>query len=97
MVVGVASGYHGAGYHGAGYHGPPALTVSLALTEWILDPRPLAIVALLGGLYLSGVRRLRRVGDPGPPGRPGGRRSVRGRVGRGAGPDSGGVGQPASF
>src|SRR5258708_25122157 len=43
----------------SGYHGPPELTLSRALTEWTLDPWALAIAALLGGLYLSGARRVR--------------------------------------
>jgi cytochrome c oxidase assembly factor CtaG len=63
------AGYHGAGYHGASYHGPPALTLSRALTEWTLDPWVLGIAVLLGGLYLYGVRRVRRSGTPWPLGR----------------------------
>ena len=46
----------------AGYHGPPQLTVPRAFTEWTLDPWALAFVLLLGGLYLAGVRRVRRSG-----------------------------------
>jgi cytochrome c oxidase assembly factor CtaG len=45
-----------------GYHGPPALTVSRALTSWTLDLPALLAVLLAGGLYLAGVRRLRRSG-----------------------------------
>ncbi len=43
----------------AGYHGPPELTVTRALTEWTLDPWMLALIVLLGGGYLAGVRRAR--------------------------------------
>jgi len=43
----------------AGYHGPPELTVTRALTEWTLDPWMLALIVLLGGAYLGGVRRVR--------------------------------------
>ena len=53
----------------SGYHGPPELTLSRALTEWTLDPWALAIAALLGGLYLSGARRVRRSGTAWPLGR----------------------------
>lgn len=53
----------------SGYHGPPELTLSRALTEWTLDPWALAIAALLGGLYLSGARRVRRSAAAWPPGR----------------------------
>jgi len=44
---------------GSGYHGPPALTVARAFTEWALDPWMLALVLILGGGYLAGVRRQR--------------------------------------
>jgi len=53
----------------SGYHGPPELTLSRALTEWTLDPWALAIAALLGGLYLSGARRVRRSAAAWPLGR----------------------------
>src|SRR5258706_13078083 len=53
----------------SGYHGPPELTLSRALTEWTLDPWALAIAALLGGLYRSGARRVRRSGTAWPLGR----------------------------
>lgn len=53
----------------SGYHGPPQLTVARAFTEWTLDPWALGIAALLGGLYLAGVRRVRRSGGPWPAGR----------------------------
>ena len=43
----------------SGYHGPPELTVTRALTEWTLDPWMLALIVLLGGGYLAGVRRVR--------------------------------------
>ena len=43
----------------SGYQGPPELTVTRALTEWTLDPWMLALVLLLGGAYLAGVRRVR--------------------------------------
>ena len=53
----------------SGYHGPPQLTPQRAFTEWTLDPWALAIAALLAGLYLAGVRRVRRSGRPWPAGR----------------------------
>jgi cytochrome c oxidase assembly factor CtaG len=43
----------------SGYQGPPELTVARALTEWTLDPWMLALVLVLGGGYLAGVRRQR--------------------------------------
>jgi cytochrome c oxidase assembly factor CtaG len=43
----------------ASYNGPPELTVTRALTEWTLDPWMLVLIALLGGGYLAGVRRVR--------------------------------------
>jgi cytochrome c oxidase assembly factor CtaG len=52
-----------------GYHGPPQLTVATAFTQWTVDPWALGFVLLLGGLYLSGVRRVRRSGTPWPAGR----------------------------
>jgi cytochrome c oxidase assembly factor CtaG len=52
-----------------GYHGPPKLTFVHAFTEWTIDPWALAFVLLLGGLYLAGVRRVRRPGRPWPAGR----------------------------
>jgi cytochrome c oxidase assembly factor CtaG len=57
------------GYHGAGYHGPPNLTVPRAFSSWTLDPWSLAAIILLGGLYLAGVWRMRRTGEPWPVGR----------------------------
>jgi cytochrome c oxidase assembly factor CtaG len=56
-------------YHGVSYHGPPELTLVRALTQWTLDSWALAFVLLLGGLYLSGVRRVRRSGTAWPLGR----------------------------
>jgi len=53
----------------SGYHGPPELTVTRAFTEWTLDPWALGFVLLAGGLYLAGVRRVRRSGTPWAPGR----------------------------
>jgi cytochrome c oxidase assembly factor CtaG len=53
----------------SGYHGPPELTVTRAFTGWTLDPWALAFVLLAGGLYLAGVRRVRRSGAPWGPGR----------------------------
>jgi cytochrome c oxidase assembly factor CtaG len=47
----------------SGYNGPPELTVTRALTEWTLDPWMLALVVLLGGAYLAGVRRVRARGE----------------------------------
>jgi cytochrome c oxidase assembly factor CtaG len=61
--------YHGATYHGASYHGPPELTLARAFTEWTLDGWALGFVLLLGGLYLAGVRRVRRSGTHWPRGR----------------------------
>src|ERR1700722_6192172 len=52
-------------YHGpqvlasAAYHGPPALTLTRAFTEWTFDPTMVALVVILGGGYLVGVRRQR--------------------------------------
>jgi cytochrome c oxidase assembly factor CtaG len=43
----------------SGYHGPPELTVTRALAEWTLDPWMLALIVVLGGGYLAGVRRVR--------------------------------------
>lgn len=49
-----------------GYQGPPELTVASAFTSWALDLPALAVVLLAGGLYLSGVRRVRRSGTGWP-------------------------------
>lgn len=43
----------------SGYHGPPALTLSRAVTEWTFDPWMAALIVVLGGGYLAGVRRVR--------------------------------------
>jgi cytochrome c oxidase assembly factor CtaG len=43
----------------AAYHGPPALTVTRAFSEWTFDPWMAALVVILGGSYLAGVRRQR--------------------------------------
>jgi cytochrome c oxidase assembly factor CtaG len=43
----------------SGYDGPPELTLARTLTEWTLDPWMLALVMVLGGCYLAGVRRVR--------------------------------------
>ena len=51
----------------SGYEGPPELTLTRALTEWTLDPWMLALILLLGGAYLAGVRHVRRSAKP--PGR----------------------------
>jgi cytochrome c oxidase assembly factor CtaG len=40
----------------SGYHGPPALTLARAFTEWTFDPWMTALVVILGGGYLAGVR-----------------------------------------
>ena len=53
----------------SGYYGPPQLTISRAFTEWTLDPWALALALLLAGLYLAGVRRVRRSGADWPTGR----------------------------
>jgi cytochrome c oxidase assembly factor CtaG len=50
----------------SGYHGPPELTPLRALTQWALDPWALAVLLLAGGLYLAGVRRVRRAGGSWP-------------------------------
>jgi cytochrome c oxidase assembly factor CtaG len=51
------------------YHGPPALDPARALSSWAIDPYPLAVLALMCGLYLVGVRRVRRAGERWPAGR----------------------------
>ncbi len=58
-----------AGHEGAGYTGPPELTAARVFTSWTLDLPVLLAVLLAGGLYLAGVRRLRRAGQPWPAGR----------------------------
>jgi cytochrome c oxidase assembly factor CtaG len=54
---------------GAVYHGPAELTLSRAVSSWVLDPWALACILLLGAAYLAGVRRVRRAGQPWSPGR----------------------------
>jgi cytochrome c oxidase assembly factor CtaG len=53
----------------SGYQGPPELTLPRALIEWTLDPWALGFVLLLAGLYLLGMRRVRRSGTAWPAGR----------------------------
>jgi cytochrome c oxidase assembly factor CtaG len=48
------------------YHGPPELTAVRGFTEWTFDPWMLALILVLGGAYLAGVRHLRRRGEPWP-------------------------------
>ena len=67
----------------SGYHGPPELTVTRALTEWTLDPWMLALILLLGGGYLAGVRRVRARGARGDGQSPWRRSSGEGRRPRG--------------
>jgi cytochrome c oxidase assembly factor CtaG len=40
----------------SGYHGPPALTLTRAFTEWTFDPPMAALVVVIGGGYLVGLR-----------------------------------------
>jgi len=58
-----------ASQEGAGYTGPPELTVARVFTSWTFDLPVLLAVLLAGGLYLAGVRRLRRAGQPWAAGR----------------------------
>jgi cytochrome c oxidase assembly factor CtaG len=48
------------------YVGPPELTVGRALTSWTVDVPVLLIVLAVAGLYLAGVWRVRRAGQPWP-------------------------------
>jgi cytochrome c oxidase assembly factor CtaG len=50
----------------SGYQGPPELTFARALTSWQLDPWTLAVVVILGGAYLTAVRRVRQRGTEWP-------------------------------
>ncbi len=52
-----------------GYHGPPELTVIRGLTEWAVDPFALVVLVAGCGVYLAGVRRVRRTGQEWPTGR----------------------------
>src|SRR5260370_5425496 len=53
----------------SGCHGPRELTFGRAVTSGTLDPWSLAGIVILGGLYLMGVRRVRRNGERWPIGR----------------------------
>ena len=46
----------------SGYTGPPQLTLPRAFTQWTADPVMIALVVVLGGCYLAGVRKARRNG-----------------------------------
>jgi cytochrome c oxidase assembly factor CtaG len=48
------------------YTGPPPLTVSRAVTSWTLDAPVLVVVLAVALLYLAGMRRIRRSGQPWP-------------------------------
>jgi cytochrome c oxidase assembly factor CtaG len=48
------------------YTGPPPLTVSRAFTSWTLDVPVLVVVLAAALLYLAGMRRVRRSGQPWP-------------------------------
>jgi cytochrome c oxidase assembly factor CtaG len=48
------------------YTGPPELTLTRAFTSWTLDLPVLLAVLAAGGLYLAGVWRVRRAGQPWP-------------------------------
>ncbi len=63
------------------YHGPPELTLARAFTSWTLDAPVLIAVAAAAVLYLAGIRRLRRLGQPGQAGRVG-QPGQAGRAGR---------------
>jgi cytochrome c oxidase assembly factor CtaG len=52
-----------------GYSGPPQLTVARLAQAWTLDLPVLLAVLVLAALYLAGVRKVRRAGQPWPPGR----------------------------
>ena len=53
----------------ASYQGPPELTVARAFSSWTTDPWALAVIAVLGAAYLTGMRAVRRRGEPWPVGR----------------------------
>jgi cytochrome c oxidase assembly factor CtaG len=46
------------------YNGPPALTLARAVASWTLDLPVLVAVLAAAGLYLAGMRRVRRAGQP---------------------------------
>ena len=48
------------------YTGPPPLTVPRAFTSWTLDVPVLVVVLAVALLYLAGMRRIRRSGQPWP-------------------------------
>ena len=48
------------------YVGPPALTAARVFSSWTLDVPVLVVVLLAGGLYLAGVRQVRRAGGEWP-------------------------------
>ncbi len=50
----------------SGYTGPPELTVTRAFTSWTLDLPVLLVVLAAGGLYVAGVWRVRKTGQPWP-------------------------------
>jgi cytochrome c oxidase assembly factor CtaG len=51
------------------YTGPPELTLASAVTSWTLDVPVLVVVLAVALLYLAGMRRIRRAGQPWPRGR----------------------------
>jgi cytochrome c oxidase assembly factor CtaG len=48
------------------YHGPPQLSFARAFTSWTFDPWAFAAILVAGGLYLTGVYRVRRAGEDWP-------------------------------
>src|SRR5262249_17801521 len=53
----------------SGYHGPPQLTFARAVSSWTLDPWSLAVIVVVGVLYLAGARRMARNSAGWPAGR----------------------------
>jgi cytochrome c oxidase assembly factor CtaG len=49
-----------------GYTGPPEPTVTRAFTSWTLDLPVLLVVLAAGGLYVAGLWRVRKAGQPWP-------------------------------